>query len=312
LIRLHLPLLFICAFFITSCSAAATPTRFIDTPTTASSSTVTPRPTASLSPLEVASAVLSDLAIETQSLYSPDGRCTWHRLQAWSMTEAAQRKYEHRFFISATVTCVRAETNEKVNWLLVDEWKEQGLGYSIPALLGWSADGNYLYFYDNIIPDGCQPLGGFQDNLRQVDLDTGDILSLLMGLKSGYSLSPDTTRLVFYDIQTADIGSYDFASGKVQHFPLAATGQADERWVGDLTWSPDGRSLLFVVIYGDPCYPGGASILHLDPQSGQVKILLTTEGQILSIIDWVASERVLISVGGEQHALDPSSGVLEP
>jgi len=276
------------------------------------STVVTPRPIASLSPLEVASAVLSDLTIDTQSLYSPNGRCTWKRLQAWSMTEAAQRKYDGRFFIRAAVSCVRAETNEEVDWLLVNEWKEQGLGYSIPALLGWSADGKYLYFYDNIIPDGCQPLGGFQDNLRQVDLDTGKISALLAGVKSGLPLSPDTSSMVFYDFQKADIGSYDFASGEVQHFPLPPTGQANERWVGDLTWSPVGQSLLFVVINGNTCFPSGASILHLDLKSGEVKILLTNNEQTLSILEWVAAERVLISVGGKQHTLDPSSGALEP
>ena len=32
---------------------------------------------------------------------------------------------------------------------------------------------DHLYFYDAIIPDGSQPLGGFQENLREVDLETG-------------------------------------------------------------------------------------------------------------------------------------------
>ncbi|OGN75731.1 MAG: hypothetical protein A2X25_02905 [Chloroflexi bacterium GWB2_49_20] len=219
-----------------------------------------PSPTSTLSPFDIASAVFSDLSVEKQTFYSPDGRCAWERLQAWSIKDFARQKYDNQFFIRATVNCVRGEWNEEVNWVLVNEWKEQGLGYSIPDLLGWSADGKFLYFYDSIIPDGCQPIGGFQDNIRQVELDTGIIRSLLLGLKSGVSLSPDATRLVYYDGQKADVGSYDIVSDEVQHIPFTIPDKVDYWWVGDFTWSPDGQIVLFVIIYGDPCYPTGTSI----------------------------------------------------
>ncbi len=216
-----------------------------------------------LSPIEIASIVFSDLTIETQKLYSPNGRCIWDRLLASSLIETANWKYDNQFYVRLSVACVLGDEFKEVNWILVDEWKLQGLGYSIPALLGWSADGGKLYFHDEIIPDGCALIGGFQENFRQVDLETGNITLLFPELRSGAALSPDTARLVYYDIQNKDVAVYTFASGEVQHTPLTFPDPPVYWAVGNFTWSPDGQSVLFVMVYGDPCNPSGASIQKL-------------------------------------------------
>ena len=302
-------------FALVACNPTTNSPDIATTTELTTKSTPTFYPTATkpkpLSPKEIASGVFSDLTIEKQNLYSPDGRCSWERLQAWALNESVQQKYDNQFFIRATVHCVRGEFYEEVNWVLVNEWKEQGLGYSIPSLLGWSADGNYLYFYDEIIPDGCQPIGGFQDNLRQVELDTGNIRSILLKMGSGVSLSPDTTRLVYYDEQKADVGLFDLVSGEMTHIPFTIPDKGVYWWVGDFTWSPDGQSVVFVIVLGDPCYSTGASILWLDIEKDEIKVLLTNKGQTYSILEWVEPDRVLISVGMEQRWLDPISGALK-
>jgi hypothetical protein len=310
--KLKLFALLILSVFLAACSRNLAPTF---TPTTSKllvSTEPTARPSSTPSPLDLAATVFSDLSIDNQRLYSQDGRCTWDRLQAWPHEEASQQKYEGNFYIRATLTCIRGEENKEVNWVLVDEWKQAGLGYSIPALMGWSVDGNYLYFYNNIIPDGCQPLGGFQDNLRRVDLDSGNVHPILTGSFSGLSLSPDTTRLVYYDIQEADVGLFDTSSDEVQNIPFTTPGQMDYRWVGNFTWSPDGQSLLFVTIYGDACFPTGASLQSMDIGSTEIRILFTTKEQTISILDWTEPDRVQISVGPDLHWMDPISGALDP
>ena len=292
----------------------------VATPNEAATIQPTPKPTPTLyptstkikplSPFEIASVVFSDLTIETQRLNSSDGRCTWDRLLASSLKESANLKYDNQLYVRLSVRCILGDEYKEVNWVLVDEWKLQGLGYSLPSLLGWSVDGNYLYLDDEIIPDGCQPIGGWQENFRKMDLETGNITFLFHEMLSGAVLSPDTTRIVYYDMQNKDVRVYSLASGEVQQAPLILP-DSPYLDVGNFTWSPDGGSVLFVMVFGDSCFPTGASILHLDVANGEIKVVLTDERQTYSILEWIEPNRVLIKVGLKQHVLDPNSGILE-
>lgn len=269
-----------------------------------------PQPTPSLSANEVASGVFSDLAVETQRLVSPDGRCTWDRLLAYAIKETAIRKYDNQFYMRVSITCVLGDEYKEVNWLPVDGWGGQGLGYSIPALLGWSADGKRMYFYDQIIPDGCQPVGEWQENFRQLDLETGNVTLLLREMRSGASLSADTTRLVYFDLKNKDVGVYRLVSGEVQHLALAVPEQPVYWDVGEFTWSPDGQSVLFVMVIGDACNPTGASIQKLDLAKGVIQVKWFSTERTASIIEWVDPLRAVITIEKEQHLLDPYSGIL--
>lgn len=310
-------LLTICSFILAGCSLAeptATPaaaTQPAQEPTTTLLPTATkPKPTPTLNPNENASSVFSDLKVETQRLTSPNGRCTWDRLLAYAMKETAVKKYDNQFYIRVSVACLLGEEYKEVNWLPVDGWAGQGLGYSIPALLGWSADGKRMYFYDQIIPDGCQPIGGWQENFRQLDLETGNVTLILREMRSGASLSADTTRLVYYDMQNKDVGVYSLVNGEVKHLALAVPEQSDYWAVGEFTWSPDGQSVLFVMLDGDACNPSGASIQKLDLARGVIQVKWFSTERTASIIEWVDPTRVVITIGQEQHLLDPISGIL--
>jgi hypothetical protein len=310
-------LLTMIAFVLAGCSPVEPASDLVNTTNPPPASTAILRPTytkpnpvPTLNSNEIASSVFSDLKVKTQILNSPNGRCSWDRLIASSIGETAVEKYDNLFYVRLSLNCILGDEYEEVNWVLVDEWKPQGLGYSIPAVLGWSADGSKLYFYDEIISDGCAPIDGFQENFRQVNLDSGNITMLFTEMRSGASLSSDTTRLVYYDMQNKDVGVYTFASGEVQHTPLTLPDPPVYWSVGDFTWSPDGQSVLFVMVVGDACNPNGASIQQLDVARGEIKIKWISTVQTASIIEWVDPNRVVITIGQEQHLLDPISGAL--
>ena len=311
-----LVLLTIIVFILSGCGPSVEPnTDLTATTLPAPDSTETslptatkPKPAPTISTNEIASGVFSDLMVETQRLYSPNGRCTWDRLLAYSIKETAVKKYDNQFYMRVSVACVLGDAYKEVNWLPVDGWTGQGMGYAIPALLGWSADGERMYFYDQIIPDGCQLIGGWQKNFRQLDLATGNITLLFQELRSGASLSADTKRLVYYDMQKKDVGVYTFASGEVQHIAFTIPEQTDDWDVGQFTWSPDRQSVLFVMIYGDACTPSGASIQKLDIAKGEIRMKWVSTVKTASIIEWVDPLRVVVTIGQEQHLLDPISG----
>lgn len=261
-------------------------------------------PTPTLSPRDIASSALTELSIYKTSEHSPNGRCAWERLLAFSLSEAAQRKYDSQFFTLVKITC-------EEEWILVEEWKEQNLGYSIPELLGWSVDGKYAYYYEAVIPDGCQPLGGFQQNLRQVELASRDDHGIPLTWTGGITLSPDSTKLVYYDQKSAEVGVYDLLRREEQRIRFELPAGIEYWSAGEFTWSPDGRSALFVINYGDACFPTGSSIRRVDIQDGEVSTVIDGVGQTLSIMEWTNPGRALISRDGKKLWLDPVSGRLQ-
>lgn len=271
----------------------ATPTRY---------PTSTPQPT--LSPQEVASTIIAEMDIEETHAYSPNGMCTWKRIVAWNITAA--EKYNGQFYTYVTAECA----NQDKPWVLVSRWTDQGLGYPLSSLLGWSVDGKYVYTYDAIIPDGCQPLGGFQENLQQADLDTGELRSIPLTWTGGMALSPDASKVIYYDMRTAEVGVYGFATNKEQLISFELPKSIESWFAGDFTWSLDGKWVLFIIQYGDACFPTGVSLRLVNIEAGNVTLVFERTGQILSIDQWAEPERALISIDGEKYALNPFTGSL--
>ena len=258
------------------------------------------------SPLDIAGQVLTELSIEKETKYSPDqGIKEWQRLMAFPTTESAGRKYGSQFF---TYVTLHNALPEDKTWVLVENWQEWGFGYPVPNLLGWSVNGKYLYFYDSLIPDGCQPLGGFQRDLRQVDLSTGTIHPFAISWTGGMALSPDSTRVIYYERQSAEVGIYDLFGQKEQRIPIDLPEGLQDWEAGDFTWSPDGGSAVFIIQYGDACLPTGASLRRVDLGTSEVTTLLERQKQFLSILSWSQPDKVLVSIDKVPQMLDPVTG----
>ena len=263
-----------------------------------------PPPNPTLSQQEIAVTILTELSIDETHAYSPNGMCEWKRLLANPITESARDKYNGQFFTYVTVSC----GNQEKPWVLVNKWALAQEGYSIPDLLGWSAEEKSAYYYDSIIPDGCQPLGGFQQNLRQVDLGNGNLHTFPLAWTGGISLSPDTAKVVYYDQNTSEIGIYDLNSGAEQHFPFDVPASSNGWFAGNFTWSPDGKDVLFLIQYGDACFPTGDSVQKVDLQGNKINTVLEQNNKIISISGWSEPGVVTISMDGKSWNLDPFTG----
>ncbi len=284
------------------------PSPTIISPTNKPTYTQPPTPTAepTLSPLDNASKVLTELSIDETQDYSPNGFCEWKRIIAWPYLEAAQLKYNNQFFTYVTVNC----GGQYDPWVLVEKWAEAGLGYPLTSLLGWSVNGKYAYMYDAHIPDGCQVIGGFGQDLRQVDLNTGAIKSFPITWTGGMALSPDSSKVIYYDREPAEVGIYDLSTQMEQRIGFDLPNGLESWFAGDFTWSPDGKSAIFIIEYGDGCFPSGVSLRMVDPQANKVTTLLERENQTLSIIEWSNPNKILISIDKEQQVLDLMTGKL--
>ena len=190
------------------------------------------------------------------------------------------------------------------------EMDRSGVGLSSNQPLSWSVDSQYLYYYDRIIPDGCQPIGGFQQDLRQVNLNHGTIRSFPITWTGGMAISPDFSKVIYYDRQAVDVGIYDLSEQQEQRISFDLPVGLESWFAGDFTWSPDGKSSIFIIEYGDSCFPSGVSLRRVDPQANKVTTLLERENQTLSILGWSEPNKVLILINKEQQVLDPITGML--
>jgi hypothetical protein len=280
----------------------------LDTPfiPTRSPTTTPLPPEPTLSPQQIAGSILKELNIDKELQSSPNGMCTWERLTGFTNTEPASDKYDNQIFEYVTVTC----GPEPGKIVLVDEWSGGGLGYSIPALLGWSIDEKYLYFNNAVIPDGCQPLGGYQENVRKVDLTNGAILSIPIKLEQGMTLSPLTDKVVFSDPQTNEVGIYQLNDGMAQLIPIKLPDGIDYWEAGNFTWSEDEQNIVFVVQYGAPCAPTLYSVRRIDIANNQIVTLLESKNQIIRILEWKNPNQILISKDKINNWLDPTTGAV--
>jgi hypothetical protein len=264
-------------------------------------------------PLDIASQVLTELEIDITSQYSPDNPWEVKRILAYPVTEVSQLKYDNQYYKYFKITCWAPACSPEtgLEHILVNKWTVWGMGYSIPATLGWSGDEKFFYFFDIIIPDGCQPLGGFQENLRRVDLQSGSVEPILLKVIGGLNLSPDSRYASFYDQEGMEIGIYDLINHAEKRIPFELPPEVEYWYAGDFTWSPNGNSFLFRIQYGDPCFPTGTSIRRVDLQGNRMHTLLDEDEHLYSIIEWSDPDRILLAgEGGTQWQLDRFTGEL--
>jgi hypothetical protein len=258
-----------------------------------------PTPTSTFGPQEIAQQVLTEFTLDIEEKYSPDrGIGEWVRLIT-NPSERAVGKYNNQFYTFLTLH------NGDMSYVLENKWQEMQIGYSVPDLLGWSIDNRYLYFYDSIIPDGPQPLGGFQQDLRRVDRNTGAIHPIPISWTGGMALSPDTTKVIYYDQQAIEVGVYDFDEGREQRIPFELPAGLDIWYAGDFTWSPNGRYALFLIQYGNPATSIDLSLRRVNLVSNKITTL--QEGDI-SIVEWKGTNEVLITRDKIDYWLNPITG----
>ncbi len=116
--------------------------------------------------------------------------------------------------------------------------------------------------------------------------------------------------MIYYNLQTVNLVIYDFFEQQEQVINFDLPIGLENWFAGDFTWSPDGKSVIFIIEYGDSCSPSGVSLRLVNPQADKITTLLERENQTLSILGWSEPNKVLISINKEQQVLDPITGML--
>ena len=272
------------------CVASPTATLVAPTPTRAATAT---RPS-------TANATVPN----TWQSISPDDQWIAEGGMEGPFLEGDQEKYRTRLTVR--------RVNGQVTWPVIDQVANYGLGYTVPAPLHWSADGQSLYITNQPVPNGCALFVNGSDLLR-VDLATGHVAELVPAVGSSLALSPDETQLAYVGWGAdTELNVQPLAGGDRVRVPLASGRDAVQ--AGNLVWSPDGKSLLLTVAF-NPCEEGRwtQSIVRVDLAPVSQKVLVDRDARRLDTVSWSDPTRArLRDAAGNDWWLDVTTGEVTP
>jgi hypothetical protein len=265
------------------------------TPTEAALPAVTPTP------------VLAAMHREEWTQHSPNGQWTAIGLAALPPNGEGTGLYTR-------LEVARVDGSQ--TWVPVDTWGPWGLGYTVPAPLAWSRDGQAFYFTNRPQPDGCALFVNGGDLLR-LDLATGQVTQLMEAVALSLSLSPDEARVAYVGYGDRGLIVRDLATVAEQELPLdlepEASGQIPPQ-AGFPVWAPSGDRLALTIAH-QPCGPseqGANSIVVVDLGTGATAPVLDRDPRQFVTVDWPAEDRLrLQDQSGGLWTLNPATGELE-
>lgn len=242
-------------------------------------------------------APLEDFSVSTTELPSPGNEYTARVTIGFPLQSA------HELDDYFSQLAIFGQGGEHV---VLEEWRPWRLGYSIPELIGWSKDGEWLYFANRVISEGCQPYP-FYTSVSRVGVPAGDPQLILPDVSGSAALSPGSTSMALTSASTILVLGID----GVQTSEIDL-GYGDSARVGALVWSPTADKLAASVAPG-PCAgsddPKGSLIIVTSISSPAPKIAATFPDGIWSPVAWPLEQYLIVrDPASALHALDLTSG----
>ena len=193
--------------------------------------------------------------------------------------------------------------SSKQEWLVEQtKWNELETPSSwvpFPYIFKWSNDNNYLYYsHEPNFNDGCFGIfrpGGL--DLNRIDLNTGEIVTILDDGGTWMALSPDEKKLAYIDTFGGNVSIVEIESTDIQTFPLPPI-ENEMKYVtdtSDLYWSPDGNSLVYAHYVGacDLLVPF-SYIIQLYPDTNQQKFLIENDEHGYVPLAWNIQDQIVL------------------
>ena len=137
-----------------------------------------------------------------------------------------------------------------IEWTAEDAIHPGALDFRFAVPLLWSQDGESLYFSHQVRGDGC--LSGEHSDLYRINLQTGEITSILPDIGDWLALSPDEQTLAYITLPDRLVVR-NLASGAEQEIRLDIEDELQHDYPGtrlyesDVVWSPTGDAFALSV-----------------------------------------------------------------
>ena len=238
---------------------------------------------------------------------SPDGQWVAVGLAAFPKPNTGGQQAYVRLMIFST--------DGNVNWTIVDNWEELGLGFPTPAPLKWSDDGQSFYFTHRVNPDGCSAFPYYTD-LHQVNLGDGIVNELLPPVAAALALAPDDSQVAYFIGGEKELVIKDLSTGEERKTKI---GPGKDFNAGNILWSPDGSSLTLTLAI-NPCvgeagvsntvWAESTSIIWIDAETLEQRVLVNEDPRLFVTWEWNEPEKITIVDGQEDSfwQLDVNTG----
>jgi hypothetical protein len=275
---------------------------------TATVTTVAPSPTATAEPTVAKTpAVTQTEMAETPKPVETESR-TWSSASPdgeWSAQGLAEFPVDPKMGYYTQLKVVKADGT--VQWTLVDEWLETGLGYTVPQPFYWSPNGQYFYFTNYPSVDGCAVFVNGTD-LHRVDLADGSVVELAPSSGLWLSLSPDETTLAYVGYGERGLVLRDLGTGAEREIKLdPGQGYA----AGHIVWSPDGAALALTLAL-KPCstnWAAAVAVMRVDVETLETRTLIQEDERLFITAQWPEPDQVLLQdKAGNSWWMDANTG----
>jgi len=191
-------------------------------------------------------------------------------------------------------------------WIVVDEWRPTGLGWTSPAPLRWSADSAAFYFTNLPHPDGCSVLTNGVD-LHRLELATGAVTEVLPEVGLWVSLSPDESQVAYIAFGDRGPVTRDLATGAESDAFLDLP--VHNAQAGAIVWSPDAARLALTLVH-NACssISQSHSILVLDLASSTFTTVLDHDLSQFITSAWPEPDRLRLTGPLGPYWLDLTTG----
>lgn len=202
-----------------------------------------------------------------------------------------------------------ARVDGSVEWTLLDEWSNYGLGSGRYGPLFWSPSGDTLYLTYQPIPDGC-PSFVNGSNLLKVDLNSREMTELLPYAGLWLALSPDEKTVAYIGFGERGLVLRDLTTGTEREVDINP-GRAYS--AGHIIWSTDGKELVMTLAL-DFCSPEPKSaILRVDTGTLETDVLVEGDDRPFFTAGWPEAGKVILKDrDGLVWWLDLDSGEISP
>lgn len=307
------------AIFSAACQPATIPPTHTSSPTLAPSQTATatvqptrtPAATATLEPIPTPCAAwptpAPDLNSETTTHTSPNGQ--------WTLTIISSEPVATSCSPTGVAQYVKAiVANDAVEWTLINQWENYGLGSGQYTPVRWSEDSERLYFTYAAMPDGCQGLSS-DTGLWQANLLTGETKQLLTNAGFFLGLAPDETQAIYRPFGTSGLALFNFTAQTETSISLPATLTAQPEYsLGPALWAPDGSAALlngWRNFCSSAFTPENTLLMLVPLNTGETEILLEGPTQGFMAQAWPELDKVQVrDKTGADWWLNPETGVL--
>lgn len=231
----------------------------------------------------------AEMDISQWESVSPDKKWTARGMYASSKRDST---------LEADYVQLIIQNNEDArHWVVIDLWRDLGLGSTHPQPVKWSLDGKYFYFTNLPIVEGCKALPTNGSDLQHVDLETGGVNEVIPPIAYWISLSPDESWLAYIKQVDLELWLRNVKSGEEKKIIIDPGIDFD---AGNLIWSPKGDMLTLTLAIqpctGDPTesgiYAKSTSIIVIDPSTLKVSTVVKEDPRRLVTSAWNEDDQV--------------------